>query len=162
MQNGTSQDQETSEGNEGKRYGSNCLVSLYNLRKETGNRQHCVRQSVMNPIYQSYVSSSCFHLTFLPFLPPAKSTKSESIEVMDSPEEDRVSGSSHSGAEPDAQGEAERSAEVPSGPVTVNGQGGSQGSSPDTESPVMISVDVCYPLYAHTHTHTHTHNEINA
>ncbi|XP_062378772.1 pericentriolar material 1 protein isoform X3 [Sardina pilchardus] len=71
----------------------------------------------------------------------AKSTKSESIEVMDSPEEDR--GSGLSGAEPEAQGEAERS-EVPSVPVTVNGQGGSQGSSsgtPDTESPVMISVD---------------------
>ncbi|XP_041958480.1 pericentriolar material 1 protein isoform X1 [Alosa sapidissima] len=71
----------------------------------------------------------------------AKSTKSESIEVMDSPEEDR--GSGHSGAEPEAQGEAEGS-EVPPVPVTVNGQGGSQGSSsgsPDTESPVMISVD---------------------
>lgn len=69
------------------------------------------------------------------------------MEEMDCQEEDRGSGSSHSGVEPEAHGETEGSVagSVPV-PVTANGQGGSQGSSsgsPDTESPVMISVDVC-------------------
>ncbi|KAL2098044.1 hypothetical protein ACEWY4_007251 [Coilia grayii] len=71
----------------------------------------------------------------------AKSAQSESMEAMDSQEEDRVSLSHQTGAEPEAQEEAEGS-DLPCAPV--NEQGGNQGSSsgsPDTESPVMISVD---------------------
>ena len=75
-----------------------------------------------------------------------KSSKSESIEVVDSPEEERV----EAGAEAQRQGPEGGSPGHGGAPTSMTKQpshsSGSSSSSPNTESPVMVNADVS-PLH---------------